>query len=123
MPEGDGAEKTEPPGYALAVAETAPGSAPAGYLEALHFCLERRGQSLSPTLLMGLTGESFRLFFDPRRPLHGLSVLTHNPLRAAGGTLGILIPPSLALIIYGIIANVSIGSLFIAPVAPGILLV
>src|SRR3989304_7299788 len=92
MPEGDGAEKTEPPGYAFDVAETAqeqaPESAPAGYLEALHFCLERRGQSLSPVLLMGLTGESFRLFFDPRRPLHGLSVVTHNPLRAAGGTLG-----------------------------------
>lgn len=39
---------------------------------------------------------------------------------AAGGTLGILIPPSLALIIYGAWQNVSVGSLFIAGVVPGL---
>ncbi len=41
---------------------------------------------------------------------------------AAGGTLGILIPPSAAFIIYGIIAEQSIGRLFAAGVLPGLLL-
>jgi C4-dicarboxylate transporter, DctM subunit len=41
---------------------------------------------------------------------------------AAGGTLGILIPPSVALLVYGSITNNSIGQLFIAGVLPGILL-
>jgi tripartite ATP-independent transporter DctM subunit len=43
-------------------------------------------------------------------------------LVAAGGTLGILIPPSLTLIIYGIATGQSIGRLFLAGVGPGILL-
>jgi len=41
---------------------------------------------------------------------------------AAAGTLGILIPPSNALIVYGILTEQSIGKLFIAGVLPGILL-
>jgi len=41
---------------------------------------------------------------------------------AAGGTLGILIPPSIAMIIYGIINEVSIGKLYLAGIVPGILL-
>lgn len=41
---------------------------------------------------------------------------------AAGGTLGIMIPPSVPLVIYGIIAEQDIGLLFIAGVLPGILL-
>jgi len=41
---------------------------------------------------------------------------------AAGGTLGILIPPSAGLVIYGIITEESIGRLFVAGVMPGILL-
>ncbi|WP_046862776.1 TRAP transporter large permease [Microvirga massiliensis] len=41
---------------------------------------------------------------------------------AAGGTLGILIPPSVAMLVYGSITNNSIGKLFIAGVIPGILL-
>lgn len=40
---------------------------------------------------------------------------------AAGGTLGILIPPSMALIVYGILTEQDIGKLFIAGVLPGIL--
>lgn len=40
---------------------------------------------------------------------------------AAGGTLGILIPPSVVLVIYGLITNESVGKLFIAGVLPGIL--
>ena len=41
---------------------------------------------------------------------------------AAGGTLGILIPPSIAMIIYGVITDTSIGHLFMAGIVPGILL-
>jgi C4-dicarboxylate transporter, DctM subunit len=41
---------------------------------------------------------------------------------AAGGTLGILIPPSNAMIFYGLITDASIGKMFIAGILPGILL-
>ena len=41
----------------------------------------------------------------------------------AGGTLGILIPPSITMILYGIATETSIGRLFLAGVVPGILLV
>jgi len=41
---------------------------------------------------------------------------------AAGGTLGILIPPSIGFIIYSMLTDESIGKLFIAGVLPGILL-
>jgi len=41
---------------------------------------------------------------------------------AGSGTLGFLIPPSLIMIIYGVLSNVSIGKLFIAGVLPGLLL-
>lgn len=44
-------------------------------------------------------------------------------LLAAGGTLGILIPPSIPLIVYGVITEESIGKLFLAGVGPGILLI
>ncbi|MCW3782631.1 TRAP transporter large permease [Defluviimonas salinarum] len=42
---------------------------------------------------------------------------------AAGGTLSVLIPPSLILLFYGIVTDQSIGDLFIAGVIPGIILV
>ena len=44
-------------------------------------------------------------------------------LIAAGGTLGILIPPSITLILYGLASEQSIGRLFMAGIGPGILLV
>lgn len=40
---------------------------------------------------------------------------------AAGGTLGILIPPSVILVIYGLITNASVGKLFIAGILPGLI--
>jgi C4-dicarboxylate transporter DctM subunit len=43
-------------------------------------------------------------------------------LMAAGGTLGILIPPSVPMIIYATVTGDSIGDLFMAGVVPGILL-
>ncbi|MEL7282696.1 MAG: TRAP transporter large permease subunit, partial [Pseudomonadota bacterium] len=41
---------------------------------------------------------------------------------AAGGTLGILIPPSIPLIIYGVITETSIPTLFLAGIGPGLFL-
>ena len=41
---------------------------------------------------------------------------------AAGGTLGILIPPSITMIVYGIATETSIGRLFLAGVIPGLML-
>jgi len=41
---------------------------------------------------------------------------------AAGGTLGILIPPSIGLVLYGLIVGESIGRLFLAGFVPGVIL-
>src|SRR3546814_90135 len=41
---------------------------------------------------------------------------------ASAGTLGILIPPSIILVVYGIWTETSIGALFIAGIVPGILM-
>ena len=59
-----------------------------------------------------------------------LPALTENGYRpafsgaliASGGTLGILIPPSIAMILYGVIAEQSIAKLFLAGLLPGLLL-
>lgn len=58
----------------------------------------------------------------PEMRRRGYSDQLATGLIAAGGTLGILIPPSIVLIIYGIIAEQSIGRLFIAGIVPGLLL-
>ena len=42
---------------------------------------------------------------------------------AAGGTLGILIPPSVPMVIYGILTETDIGEMFMAGIVPGILLI
>ena len=42
-------------------------------------------------------------------------------LMAAGGGIGIIIPPSIALLIYGVVANASVSKLFIAGILPGVL--
>ncbi|WP_319559608.1 TRAP transporter large permease [Marispirochaeta sp.] len=41
---------------------------------------------------------------------------------ASGGTVGIVIPPSITLVVYGVIAGISIGDLFVGGFAPGILM-
>jgi tripartite ATP-independent transporter DctM subunit len=40
---------------------------------------------------------------------------------AASGTLGIIVPPSVVMILYGVITNTSIGGLFVAGIIPGLL--
>ena len=57
--------------------------------------------------------EMVRLGYDKRLALGAT---------AAGGTLGILIPPSIAMILYGVITETSIGALFIAGLLPGIMM-
>lgn len=54
---------------------------------------------------------------------HGYSKRATFGLVAAGGTLGILVPPSIALIIYGVVADVSIAGLFVGAIFPALLLI
>ena len=58
----------------------------------------------------------------PEMIRHGYSKRIAVGVVAAGGTLGILIPPSMVMVIYGILTETSIGSLFIAGILPGLLL-
>ncbi|MFC7299927.1 TRAP transporter large permease [Herminiimonas aquatilis] len=58
----------------------------------------------------------------PEMRKRGYSDALATGLIAAGGTLGILIPPSITLIIYGLITEQSIGKLFLAGIIPGLLL-
>lgn len=44
------------------------------------------------------------------------------PLLAIGGSLGVIIPPSLAMVVFGVITGVSIGKLFIGGIIPGIMI-
>lgn len=73
------------------------------------------GDSMSTAVTMGSVAlpEMNRLKYDTRLSTGAL---------AAGGTLGILIPPSSGFIIYGIVTEVSIGRLFLAGILPGLLL-
>lgn len=52
---------------------------------------------------------------------HGYRVAHAASIVAASGTLGVLIPPSIVLVIYGILVNESIGQLLLAAIIPGIL--
>jgi tripartite ATP-independent transporter DctM subunit len=58
----------------------------------------------------------------PEMRKRGYSPALAAGIIAAGGTLGILIPPSLTLILYGVVTEQSIGKLFMAGVGPGLLL-
>jgi C4-dicarboxylate transporter, DctM subunit len=58
----------------------------------------------------------------PEMVRHGYTAKFAVGLTAGSSVLGMLIPPSLLLIIYGVIAEVSIGSLFIAAIIPGAVL-
>lgn len=73
------------------------------------------GSSVASALTMGRValGEMDRFSYDPR---------LSTGVVAAGGTLGILIPPSTGFVIYAILTEQSIGRLFLAGVLPGLLL-
>jgi len=53
---------------------------------------------------------------------HGYPIEVAVGVTAASATLGPIIPPSLPFVIYGMMANVSIGSLFLGGVVPGVLM-
>ncbi|MBN1631993.1 MAG: TRAP transporter large permease [Thermoleophilia bacterium] len=57
----------------------------------------------------------------PEMKKHGYDDRLSTGTLAAGGTLGILIPPSVIMIIYGVLTSNSIGRLFLAGFLPGIL--
>ncbi|MEY4084030.1 MAG: C4-dicarboxylate transporter large permease protein DctM [Pseudomonadota bacterium] len=59
----------------------------------------------------------------PEMIRRGIPVRLATGSVCAGGTLGILIPPSITMILYGISTETSIGRLFLAGVVPGVLLV
>lgn len=73
------------------------------------------GSSLATGATMGMVAipEMDKFKYDPRLSTGCI---------AAGGTLGILIPPSMGFVIYGILTEQSIGKLFMAGVLPGVLL-
>jgi len=73
------------------------------------------GSSVASAITMGrVTLPEMRKYsYDPRLA---------TGVVAAGGSLGILIPPSTALVIYGILTEQSIGKLFLAGFLPGLLL-
>src|SRR5690606_4903093 len=61
-----------------------------------------------------------KMAYPAMRKLGYSHVLTAGTI-SSGGTLGILIPPSVVMVIYGILTETSIGKLFIAGVLPGVL--
>ena len=71
------------------------------------------GSSLATTATIGLVAL-------PEMRSRGYSDSLATGVLAAGGTLGQMIPPSGALIVFGIVAQQSIGALFTAAIVPGI---
>lgn len=69
-----------------------------------------------------VTAVTIGLIALPALAREGYPDETRGAMVAAGGTLGILLPPSVPLIIYGVLTQTSIGSLFIATVIPGLIL-
>lgn len=59
----------------------------------------------------------------PRMVKNGYDARFAAATAAAGGTVGIIIPPSIIFIVYGFITNLSISDLFIAGIIPGALMV
>jgi len=69
------------------------------------------------------TGATMAAVSLPEMKRYGYSGALATGTLAAGGTLGILIPPSLILVIYAIITEQSIGKLFLAAIVPGLIAV
>jgi tripartite ATP-independent transporter DctM subunit len=102
---------------------------------ALHVWLHRipGGLGIAVTLACGLfaamagssaaTCSAIGSSAIPEMRERGYSERLAAGLVAAGGTLGILLPPSITLILYAVAAEQSLGRLFLAGIGPGILLV
>ena len=73
------------------------------------------GSSVATALTIGSVAipQMIRFGYEPRAA-YGLV--------AAGGTLGILIPPSGPMVLYGVVSDTSIGALFMAGVVPGLVM-
>ncbi|MBW1716708.1 MAG: TRAP transporter large permease subunit [Deltaproteobacteria bacterium] len=69
----------------------------------------------APVIIMGL-------FALPEMLKRGYNKALSAGTICAGGTLGILIPPSIMLVVYGPMAGVSVGRLFMAAILPGLTL-
>lgn len=69
---------------------------------------------------MATTASMARVAYPSMRRYGYGDVLSSGSI-AAGGTLGILIPPSVVLLVYGILTETSISKLFIAGIIPGLL--
>lgn len=68
------------------------------------------------------TGATMAKVAIPEMRKYGYDLSLATGCVAAGGTLGILIPPSIGFIIYGLLTEESIGKLFMAGIIPGLLL-
>jgi len=83
---------------------------------------------LLSTLMGGLSGSALAdaamesKMLVPEMERHGISKAFSTVVTAASSMITPLIPPGIGLILYGCIANVSIGKLFIAGFGPGVLL-
>lgn len=58
----------------------------------------------------------------PAMTEHGYKKSYAAALAASGGCLGIIVPPSLIFIIYGVVASASVGDLFLGGILPGVLM-
>ena len=67
------------------------------------------------------TGATMAAVALPEMRRHGYSGALATGTLAAGGTLGILFPPSIILVLYAVITEQSIGKLFLAALVPGII--
>lgn len=68
------------------------------------------------------TAAAVGYFAVPEMVKHGYKKSFAVGAVAAGGTLGILLPPSIAMIIFGLVTETSIGALFMAGILPGIMI-
>ena len=106
-------EKLFKSGYVIA--GRLPGALAIGTVVGSSFFAAACGSTIATAATMGSVAipEMHRYKYD-----HSLSTATC----AAGGTLGILIPPSICFIIYASITQQSVGQLFVAGILPGIVL-
>ena len=102
---------------------------------ALHAWLHRipGGLGIANTLACGLfaamagsspaTSSAIGSAGIPEMRKRGYSSGLASGIIAAGGTLGILLPPSVTMLLYAVAAEVSLGKLFLAGIGPGLLLI